>query len=93
MSGLGAWILTLAQPLLVRILVSLGITITTLTGVTVAYASLKGYIQDNLSTAPAAALQISALAGAPEGIAMVLGAITFVIALWTTTQATKLVFK
>ena len=88
MKGLGAWILTLAQPLLAKILISLGITITTLTGVTAAYGTLKGYIESNLN-----ALQIAALAGAPEGIAMVLGAVTFVIALWTTTQATKLIFK
>lgn len=93
MKGLGAWILTLAQPLLAKILIALGITITTITGVTAAYSTLKGYIESNLNSAPAAALQIAALAGAPEGIAMVLGAVTFVIALWTTTQATKLIFK
>lgn len=90
---LGTWLLALAQPLVARILIALGMTITTLTGVTVAYSTLKTSMQDSLNSVPAAAMQLAALAGAPEGVAMVLGAITFVIALWTTTSATKILFK
>lgn len=93
MKGLGTWLLAMAQPMVAKVLFALGITITTLTGVTAAYGTLKGYIEQNLASAPAAALQLAALAGAPEGISMVLGACTFVIALWTTTSATKLIFK
>lgn len=93
MKGIGTFLLAIAQPLVAKILVALGITITTLTGVTAAYGTIKGYIQTNVNSMPAAALQLAALAGAPEGIAMILGACTFVIALWTVTSATKMVFK
>lgn len=91
--NIGAFLLAIASPLVARVLVALGITITTMTGVTVAYDTLKSYIENSLSGAPVAALQIAALAGAPEALGMVFGSITFVIALWTTTSATKMIFK
>lgn len=93
MTGLGTWLLAIAQPLIARIFVALGMTVMSLVGVMEAYATLKEKMQNSLTAAPTAALQLAALAGVPEGLALVLGAISFVISLWLTTSATKLVFK
>ena len=93
MKGLGTWLLSMAQPLIAKIFVALGMTVLTLTGVMEAYATLKDKMQTSLSAAPTAALQPAALAGVPEGLALVLGAVSFVISLWLTTSATKIVFK
>lgn len=90
---MGAFLLAMAQPILARIIISLGMTVLTLTGVMEAYSTLKGMIQDNINQAPAAALQLAALAGVPDGLAMVLGAVSFVVSLWLATSATKMVFK
>lgn len=93
MKGFGTFLMAMAQPMVAKVLVAIGITITTLTGVTAGYSTLKGYVMNNINQAPAAALQLAALVGVPEGLAMVMGAMTFVIALWTTTSATKMIFK
>lgn len=88
-----AWVLALAQPLVARILVALGMTVLSVTGIDLAYQSMKTQLMNSVNSMPAAALQLAALAGVPDGLAMVLGAVLFVISFYTTTAATKLVFK
>jgi hypothetical protein len=93
MKGLGTWLLAMAQPLLAKILISLGMTITTVTGLTFAYSTLKSQIESGFNGMPAAALQLVALAGFPVALGAILGAVVFVITWHTLTSATKLVFK
>lgn len=91
--GLGTWAVALAPALVARVVTALGITITTLVGVNIAFDQMKQYAANQLNSAPAAAIQLANLAGFGEGVALILGAITFVISLWTATTATRMVFK
>lgn len=80
----------LTGPIVARVLITLGFSLVTITGVTVTLTTLKGYVQLNLGQAPLAIVQLAGLAGAWEALGLVFGAATFVAGLWVATSATKL---
>ncbi len=81
----------LTGPIVARVLITLGFSLVTVTGVTVTLTTLKGYVQLNLGAAPTAMLELAGLGGAWEALGLVFGAATFVAGMWVATSATKLV--
>jgi hypothetical protein len=81
----------LTGPIVARVLISLGFSIVTITGVAVSLTTIKGHVQLSLNSAPMAILQLAGLGGAWEALALVFGAATFVASLYVASSATRLV--
>jgi hypothetical protein len=90
MNGLLAGLAALAQPILARVLIALGFSVLTVTGVTVALDGLKSVVVTHLAGMPVAAIQLGGLFGLWQGIGMVFGACTFVVTLWTLKRAVSI---
>lgn len=80
-------------PLAIKILVALGISVLTVTGVDAVAAELVGYVQGSWGTMPASMAGLVGLSGLPTAVGMVLGAFNARLALWMATSATKWVVK
>lgn len=88
--NLATFLLALCKPLVGRVLVALGMSVVTITGLAFAMDTLKGLVLSNFGAMPAAGLQISLLAGAGEALGFIFGAITLRLTLWQIQQSTKI---
>ena len=93
MMQLGAWLLALIGPLVVRGILALGFTTVTFVGVTALVNQLVGYAQTYWSSTPATILALASLSGIPECLGMIFGALMSLFTMWTTTAAMKFVLK
>lgn len=91
MGGFFAALAAVAAPITARILIALGFSVVTVTGVTVAVGALKSQLLAVLGTAPAPMLQLLGLAGAWIGLGLIFGAVTFCVAFWTLTKAQSII--
>lgn len=89
MGGLLAGLAALATPILARVLIAMGMSVVTITGVTIVLSQLKGMILSSLGTASLAGLQLIGLGGGWEALGIMFGAVTFAGSYWSLTQATK----
>jgi hypothetical protein len=87
---LGTWIASLVQPLLARVLVSLGFSVVSITGMTVVMNQLKDQLLNQANQLPAAFLQLFLMAGGGVGLGMIFGAITTKIMLWQIQKSTQI---
>lgn len=87
--GLGTWLAALAGPLAIRVVVALGFSIATVTGVTLVLDTLKAQFVTSLLGLPAAGIQLLMLAGFNTAIGIIFGAIATRVLMWQWTQATK----
>jgi len=76
-----AFLASMAAPLVARVLMALGMSVITVTGVTLAIDQLKDLVIGNLGDVPVSILQLGGLLGAWQGLGMVFGAITFSVTL------------
>lgn len=90
--NLTGFLLAMVGPLAKRLLLSLGLGLVTMVGLTATASTLKDMILANLGALPAAAIGLGGLYGFWEAIGLVLGAITFVIT-WQTTKGIWAVSK
>jgi hypothetical protein len=89
-SGFLAALAALAQPILARVLLALGFSVVTLAGVGGVVSQLRDLLIDKLGDAPTEALAIAGLAGVWDGLAMMLGSVSFAVAYWTATRAVRI---
>lgn len=89
--ALAPWLLTLVAPLVLRALTVLGLGVVTFTGVTVAVQNLINVITTNWASLPADVLGLASVAGLPQCLGIVCGAITGKVALWVAVSATRFV--
>ncbi len=80
-----AFLVGMVGPLLARILTSLGLTLVTLTGVTVIFGQLKDSVVGAVNSMPADALAIGGLMGLWQALGILLGALSFSITWKATT--------
>ena len=78
---MGSWLMLLAGPLAIRVLISLGIGIVVYEGVTGAVNTLIGLATSSLSALPAGLAQLAAMTGLHESLAIILGALITRLAL------------
>lgn len=90
-SGFLLALATLAKPITARVLLALGFSVVTVTGVALSVSTVKGLVLSSLGTAPMAALQLAGLMGVWEAGGLVFGAMTWCVSFWTLTSATKLI--
>ncbi len=81
---LAAFLVGMVGPLLARILTSLGLSLVTVTGLTVAITSFKDTLISQVGGIPSDGLQLAGLFGIWTAIGMMLGAFTFCIT-WAST--------
>lgn len=86
---LAAWLMSMAAPLAFRVLIALGFTAVTFTGVTVAMNSLVTTAQTSWSTLPAGVLAIVSMSGIPQALGMIMSAYAARIAVWAAGNGTK----
>lgn len=85
-----AGLLSIAGSITARVLLSLGFSVLTITGLSAAVSSLKGSILGSLAGAPPAVLQLAGLAGAWDALGLVLGAVSFALSYWTLTSSVRI---
>lgn len=88
--GLAAWLLSLAWPLVKKVLVALGIGYATYEGLSVLMANVTGLIQDKWGQAPTTVLQILTIFGFSQALGIILGAMSARVTLIAVGKLTKL---
>lgn len=89
MGGLAGLLVGLAAPIAVRVITALGMGLVTFTGVTAAFQGLIGYAQTNWSAMPSSVLALSSIAGIPEGLGIIAGAMVARVGMWVVASATR----
>lgn len=91
MNGLLAALASLAAPITARVLLSLGFSVVTVTGVSVAWSALLAQVQSSIGSIPSAIGQLIGLGGGWIALGSIFGAVSFVVSLWSLTAATKII--
>lgn len=87
MDTLTNWLMAMVQPIIVRIMTSLGLSVITFKGVDTAFQQAREYVVNSVNSFPAAVLQMMGLFGFNTALALVLGAISFSLTLWALRKA------
>jgi len=93
MTTIIAWLMAAAGPLAIRVLLSLGFTSVTFTGVVLLLNSLIASAQAGYAGLPVTVLQLASLSGVGEFLGMVFGALVARTTFWVTASAVKYVLK
>jgi Protein of unknown function (DUF2523). len=91
--GVGAFLLALVQPIISRILVALGMSIVTFTGMAVLMEQVTQAVQTAWGGLPGAILGLAGLAGLGEGLSIVFGAIATRVLIWQLTKSTRMLMS
>lgn len=83
----------MVSPIVIRLVVALGFTAVTFTGVTATVDVLVAYAQTQWSSIPNTVLQLASLSGIPEFLGMVFGAAVARVLMWASLGASKYVLK
>lgn len=90
---LGTWLLSMVQPLLAKVLISLGFSVVSITGLTAIVNNLKAQAVAGLQLVSPATLQLFLLSGGAIGLGIILGACATRLMLWQVQHATQLLGK
>jgi Protein of unknown function (DUF2523) len=91
--GLAAFFLALVQPIISRVLVALGMSIVTFTGMTIVIEQITQAVQTAWGGLPGAILGLAGLAGLGEGLSIVFGAIATRVLIWQLTRSTRMIMS
>lgn len=78
--NIAAFLVGMVGPLMARWLTAMGFSLVTVTGLSVAYSTLKTQVVSGIGGLPAAGMQLGGLMGIWESLGIILGAFTFVLA-------------
>lgn len=87
---IGIWLLSMMQPLIAKIMVALGFSLVTITGMDTVIDQVKGLVSSGINSMPADMLNIFLLAGCGKAIGMIFGAIATKVLLWQIQSATRI---
>lgn len=88
--NLATWLLAMVQPLLGRVLVSLGFSVVTITGMQVAIDAVRDQVISGVNTLPADMLNVFLLSGGGVAFGMVMGAVTTRLVIWQIQSSTRI---
>jgi Protein of unknown function (DUF2523) len=91
--GIGAFLLALVQPIISRILVALGMSVVTFTGMSMVMDQITQAVQTAWGGLPGAILGLAGLAGLGQGLSIVFGAIATRILIWQLTKSTRMLMS
>lgn len=86
-----AALITWVGPIVARVLLALGFSVVTITGMDIAIGQLRATLQSSAGALGADALQLFLIGGGGVAIGLILGAINTRIALWMATKATRII--
>lgn len=86
---IASWLMTLIGPLALRVLAVLGIGTVTFTGVTASLQALIDLATSNWAGVSADTLALASVAGIPQCIGIICGAMTAKVGLWAAVSATR----
>ncbi|WP_295856143.1 DUF2523 domain-containing protein [uncultured Xylophilus sp.] len=87
---LGTWLLALVQPMLAKILLSLGFAVVSITGMEAVLNQVKQVLIANVNNMSGDMLAIFLFAGGGKVFGMILGSVATKVMLWQITQSTKI---
>ncbi len=87
---IGTWLLAMMQPLIARILTTLGLSVVTITGYEAAINLLKQQLITSINGLPAEMLQVVLLGGVGEGLGLITAAVAVRVLLWQIQSATRI---
>lgn len=87
---LGTWLLSLTEPFIAKVLLSLGFSVVSIAGMELVISQLKTGLLSGLTALPPDMLAVFQLAGGGTALGMIFGAITTKITLWAATNSTKI---
>jgi len=90
---LGTFIMSLVEPVLGRILTTLGLSVVSIVGMQALFQRLKTDLVSGLHSMPSDMLQLFLIAGGAEGLGILLGAITTKLALWQAQKSVQFLGK
>ena len=93
MGGLGSWLLGIAGPMVLRVFTILGLGTLTFTGVSTSLQSLIDMAVSNWAGVGADVLALASLAGIPQAIGIVCGAMVARVGLWAAVSATRFILN
>lgn len=88
-----SFLLAAAGPIALRVLATVGAVVVSVAGVDAGVQALVSRAQAGYSSMPAEVLQLAAVAGVPEGLGIMLGAVLGRAALWAALSAARLAFS
>ncbi len=89
MATLATFLMSMAGSLAIRVLMTLGMGLLVFEGVNEAIGDLMTAAQTHWSAIPAAILGLASMAGVPQGLGIVAGALTARVAAWVAVKATS----
>lgn len=88
---IAAWLITLVGPLAMRVLLAIGFSTVTFTGVTIALQALIDSAVTNWASLPGDVLGLAGVAGIPQSIGIICGAMVARAGMWAAVSATRFV--
>lgn len=76
MGNLGAWLVSLAGPIVRRVLIALGVGVVSYSGLSLLVSAVKDRVLENLGGLSGSAYQVVAMSGAFEAVGILLGALS-----------------
>lgn len=87
---IGTWLLGLVQPWVAKVLLALGFNVVTITGMNVAFNTIKDRFVGGVNALPVDLLNLFLLAGGGTGLGIILGALATKLALWQIQNSVKI---
>ncbi|MDH6594341.1 hypothetical protein M2165_004230 [Variovorax sp. TBS-050B] len=89
----GTFLLSLAQPILAKILLALGFSVITVVGVEAAITQVKNLFIANLAALPADMLNLALYLWVGKAVGIIFGAVATKLLLWSIQNATSIIGK
>ena len=86
---IGTWLLAMMQPLIAKIMLSLGFSVVSIIGLQAALSGLKSQFVSSINTLPAEMISLFLLGGGGLAMGILFGAMATKIMLWQIQSATK----
>lgn len=87
---LGTWLLSLVQPFIAKILISLGFSLVTITGMNAILDQIKTQLVSGLGGMAPDMAALFGLAGGGTALGMIVGALTTKLLLWSIQNSVKI---
>ena len=88
----GTFLLALVEPILAKLLITLGFSVVSIVGVDAALNTIKGLVQSNISSA-SAILEFAMYIWIGKALGLIFGACATKLMLWNIQNATKILGK
>lgn len=86
----GTWLLAMMQPLIAKIMLTLGLSLVSIVGLQAALAGLKSQFVNSINSMPADMIQLFLIGGGGLALGILFGAMTTRLVMWQIQSATKI---